>query len=162
MKTKPSNILCLGVFALGSTAMVGHLTGIRSLKSIGLATGVAPYTKVFCQAECLESGKTYETFAAEFSILYSNADGTKAEKKLTPSEYQKIRGPYNRRNVYGAVIAYGPALPETIRNATFNYALTEPGTIAQELGIPADASEVKIIINSKTRGSNARWKLNGK
>jgi len=164
MKTKSSNILCLGILALGSTAMLGHLTGITSLKSIGLATCAAPYTKVFCQAECLESGQTYETFAADFSLQYTDTYGTQVEQKLTPSVYQKIQGPYNRRNVYGAVIAYGPALPETIRNATFKYALTQPGTVAQELGIPKDASQVQIIIISKTRGtdSNAQWKFNGK
>jgi hypothetical protein len=162
MKTKTSNILCLGVLAISSTAIVGHVTGLKALKSIGLATGVAPYTKVFCQAECLDSGQTYETFAAEFSICYTNPDGTQVEQKLTPSVYQKIQGPYNRRNVYGAVIAYGPALPESIRTATFKYALTEPGTVAHELGIPADASQVEIIIKSKTRGNNSKWNLTGK
>ncbi len=162
MKTKTSNILCLGILALGSSAMLGHLTGVTSLKSIGLATCVAPYTKVFCQAKCLESGENYETFAADFSIQYTDAHGIQVEQKLTPSVYQKIKGPYNRRNVYGAVIAYGPALPETIRHATFKYALTEPGTVAKELGIPEDASQVQIIINSKTRGNNNQWKLNGK
>jgi hypothetical protein len=162
MKTKTSNILCLGILALGSSAIIGHLTGMKALKSIGLATGAAPYTKVFCQAECLESGQTYETFAADFFIQYTDPSGALVEQKLTPSVYQKIRGPYNRRNVYGAVIAYGPALPETIRNATFKYALTEPGTIAKELGIPADASQIQIIINSKTRGNHNQWKFNGK
>ncbi|MGJ8655990.1 MAG: hypothetical protein ACSHX6_06010 [Akkermansiaceae bacterium] len=162
MKTTTSNILCIGILTIGSTAMVGHLTGIKALKNIGLATGLAPYTKVFCQAKCLETGQTYETFAADFSIQYITADGQQFEQKLTPSIYQKMQGPYNRRNVYGAVIAYGPALPETIRKATLNYALTEPGSVAQELGIPADAEQVRIIINSKTSGANAQWKLNGK
>lgn len=142
--------------------MIGHITGIKALKSIGLATGVAPYTKVFCQATCLETGQNFETFAAEFSIQYTDPNGKQVERKLTPSAYQKMQGPYNRRNVYGAVIAYGPALPEKIRNATFKYALTEPGAIAQELGIPSDAEQIQIIINSKTHGSNATWKLNGK
>ncbi len=162
MKTKTSNILCLGVLALGSTAMLGHILNIKSLKSVGLATGAAPYTKVFCQAECLNTNLNFETFAADFFIAYRTPEGRGETLKLTPSLYQKIQGPYNRRNVYGAVIAYGPALPETMRLATFKYALTEPGSVAKELGVPADATDFQIIINSKTKGANNQWKLNGK
>jgi len=160
MKTKTANILCLGILALGSSAMLGHILNIKPLKSIGLATGAAPYTKVFCQAKCLESDRNYETFAADFSLSYLTEKG-KETVKITPDLYQKIEGPYNRRNVYGAVIAYGPALPETMRLATFKYALTEPGTVAKELGIPPGATDFQITIDSKTKGSNNQWKLNG-
>lgn len=162
MKTKTSNILCLGILALGSSAMLGHILDIKPLKSIGLATGAAPYTKVFCQAKCLDTHRNYETFAADFFIAYKTKDGRGETLKLTPSLYQEIQGPYNRRNVYGAVIAYGPALPETMRLATFKYALTESGTVAKELGIPSDATDFQIIINSKTKDSNNQWTLNGK
>ena len=161
MKTKTSNILCLGIFAIGSSAMLGHILNIKSLKSIGLATCAAPYTKVFCQAECLNSDHNYETFVADFFLSYLTKEGRETIK-ITPSLYQKIQGPYNRRNVYGAVIAYGPALPEEMRLASFNYALTDPGTVAKELGIPSGANGFQIIINSKTKGSNNEWKLNGK
>ena len=146
---------------LGSSAMLGHILNIKALKSIGLATCAAPYTKVFCQAECLYTYRNYETFAANFSLSYLTEEGRETIK-ITPSLYQKIQGPYNRRNVYGAVIAYGPALPETMRLATFNYALTDPGTVAKELGIPSDASDFQIIINTKTKGSNNEWRLKGK
>ena len=161
MKTKTSNILCLAILALASSAMLGDMLGSKPLKSIGLATCVAPYTKVFCQAECLETQRRYETFAADFSLSYVTEDGTTETLEISPEVYQKIAGPYNRRNVYGAVIAYGPALPEAMRLATFHYALTDPGIVAKELGIPVDAKGFKIIIKGKRKGSKQVWELNG-
>lgn len=164
MKTKTSNLLCIGILTLGSTAMLGHFFNNDSLKNIGLATGAAPYTKVFCQAKCRETQRNYETFAADFTLTYKTPDseGRGENLKITPELYQKIKGPYNRRNVYGAVIAYGPALPEAMRLATFKYALIDPGTVAKELGIPSDATDFQIIISSNTKHSNSQWKLNGK
>lgn len=142
--------------------MLGQILNIKPLKSIGLATCAAPFTKVFCQAECLESHREYETFAADFSVSYVTKEGVAETLEITPALYQQIKGPYNRRNVYGAVIAYGPALPETMRLATFQYALTDPGNVARELGIPSDARDFQINITSKTKGSNNQWKLNEK
>jgi len=142
--------------------MVGHILNIKQLKSIGLATCAAPYTKVFCQAECLETQRVYETFAADFSVSYVTKEGNAETLRITPALYQKIKGPYNRRNVYGVVIAYGPALPEAMRLATFRYALEDPGNVARELAIPSDARDFQIHITSNTKGSNNQWKLNGK
>ncbi|MEM1156959.1 MAG: hypothetical protein AAF571_12120 [Verrucomicrobiota bacterium] len=159
MKTSTSNLLCTGLLVWSFSAMAGHVLGIAPLKGLGLASMAAPYTKVFCQAESLEDGRHFETFAARFTLKYLRSDGSTESLQITPEVYQRLAGPYNRRNTYGAVLAYGPALPEDMRRATFRYALIEPGVIVEELGLPADAHDFEIHIESLTRGSEDTWVL---
>jgi hypothetical protein len=67
-------------------------------------------------------------------------DGTERQLELTPEVYAKLRGPYNRRNVYGAALAFGPVLPVEMRNAVMKYALCGERPLFRELGI--DPGEV--------------------
>jgi len=152
-----SNLLALCLLALGSTTMLGHILKIPALKGIGLATSAAPYTKVFCQATALDDGRPFETFAADFELHYQLPDGTEQITPITPELYQKIQGPYQRRNVYGAVLAYGPALPEEMRKATLQFALQNPGTVPRELGLPKAASHYQVKIISRTQNSDNQW-----
>ena len=48
----------------------------------------------------------------------------------------------------GAAIDLEPDL----RTATFRYALEEPGLLARELGLPADAGDFEVAIRSRTAG----------
>ncbi|MEM6820472.1 MAG: hypothetical protein AAF558_00840 [Verrucomicrobiota bacterium] len=159
MKTSTANRLATGFLIWGFSAMAGHLLGIAPLKGLGLASMAAPYTKVFCQAESLEDGRRFETFAARFTLTYFRSDGSQEALRVTPELYQRLAGPYNRRNAYGAVLAYGPALPEDMRRATFRYALIEPGVIVKELGLPSDAHDFEIHIQSLTAGWKDTWEL---
>lgn len=137
--------------------MLGHILQIPALKGIGLATSAAPYTKVFCQATALDDGRTFETFAADFELHYQLTDGTKQVTVITPELYQKMQGPYQRRNVYGAVLAYGPALPEDMGKATLRFALQHPGTVPRELGLPEGASHFQVKTISRTQGATSQW-----
>ena len=52
-----------------------------------------------------------------------------------------MRGPYNRRNVYGAVLAYGPvmqsdAATRPMFESVAHYALCGDAPLLRELGIP--------------------------
>lgn len=152
-----SNLLTLGILCWGFAAMLGELLHIPALKGLGLASSAAPYTKVFCQAEARTDGRPFETFAAEFRLHYQLKDGKKINLKLTPEMYQKLEGPYLRRNVYGAVIAYAPALPENLKQATLHYALVTPGNLRSELNLPDDAHHFSIQMISRTQGSNDQW-----
>jgi hypothetical protein len=49
-----------------------------------------------------------------------------------------MHGPYNRRNVYGAALAYGPVLPESLRDPVMRYALCGEAPLLRELGIDPD------------------------
>lgn len=156
-KVQRSNMLALGVLALGSTAMLGELIKNPTLKGMALATGAAPYTKVFCAAKTRDGSQSFETFAADFILHYQTPEGGRQQVTITPEIYQKLSGPYQRRNVYGAVLAYGPAMPEKMQLATLSYALQEPGKIPQELGLPENADGIRVEMISRTQGSSNRW-----
>jgi len=81
-----------------------------------------------------------ETFSTKFTLEWDGRDGKKHALELTPELYQQVRGPYNRRNVYGAVLAYGPVLlTNDITRPMFEsvqrFALTGAAPLLRELGI---------------------------
>ena len=108
------------LMVLGCLQMFGDLTGLKALKVLGLATNASPAPKVFCSAQGLE------TFSSEFVVIYEGDAGLQ-HLPLTP--YLRMQGPYNRRNVYGAVLAYGPILPEDLRDPVLHYGLGPQGRI---------------------------------
>lgn len=113
----------IALVLLGVAQMIGDLTGVLPLKAVAAATGASPAPKVFSAVQGLE---TYST------RFFLEADGRRVE--LTPEVYSRIRGPYNRRNVYGAALAYAPVLPRELREPVMRHALCGP--LLQELGIP--------------------------
>src|SRR5262245_53641804 len=88
---------------LGCLQMASDVLGLPKLKGLAAATQVSPAMKVFTAHE------SYETHAAFFSVQWRDATGLHA-LALTPAVYKAVQGPYNRRNVYGAALAYGPLL----------------------------------------------------
>jgi hypothetical protein len=94
--------LLLGL--LGIAQMAGDLLRIPALAGIAAATGVSPAPKVFSAVRGLE------TFTSGFALEIRAADGSVRSAELTPELNARLRGPYNRRNVYGAALAYGPVL----------------------------------------------------
>ena len=142
--------LLIGMFAC--SAMFGDLLQMRTLKGIGAASALAPCPKVFCDTRGLEA------FASDFWLRFET-NGSAAEVKLTPQLYAKLKGPYQRRNVYGAALSFAPRLPEPLWRAVFNYALAPTGPMRRELGIPAQASGVTVVIRTKTRGRADEWEL---
>ena len=101
------NCIALAIIIVGCLQMVGFLLENRTLRGLGAASSISPLPKVFSAVN------QYETYAAEFTIFYELAGNTVAQI-ITPAFYQQLRGPYNRRNVYGAALAYAPVLPEKI------------------------------------------------
>ena len=157
--SKTANIFAALLLVWGCSAMIGEIFHLPTIKGLGLATCAAPYTKVFCQATSRANGIPFETFAADFTLEYQQPNGTVTSLPITPEMYQNLRGPYQRRNVYGAVLAYGPALPQKIQQATFSYALESPGLIRGEFGIPDDATHVIVKMKTTSRGPSHQWIL---
>lgn len=98
------NIAAYGLLALGLLQMLGSVTGLAALRGIGLASAASPAPQVFTTVRGLE------TFSTRFELSWYAPDGTERSMVLTPDLYTGLRGPYNRRNIYGAVLAYGPVL----------------------------------------------------
>jgi hypothetical protein len=148
MKTR--NALAILLLIIGSLQMTGYLTGVKLLRGLGLASGVAPFPKVFCEAD------GYEAFAATFT-LHGTRDGQPWSLALTPEVYAQLRGPYNRRNVYGAVLAFAPRLPEPLRDDLFAKALAPGSAMREELGIPGDVLALKITVTPREGEPHGPW-----
>ena len=129
-----------GLALVGFAQMAGDVFHWPALRAVAAATAASPAPKVFSTVKGLE------TFSTRFFIEWNDATGTQHSVEITPERYAHLRGPYNRRNVYGAVLAYGPVLetdPHTISlfNEVSSYALCGNAPLLRELGIPARATE---------------------
>lgn len=127
------------LIGLGVSQMVGDLAGIKALKGLAMATNASPAPKVFCSAKGLE------TFSSKFQLHWRDRQGEDHECILTPEIAAKMRGPYNRRNVYGAILSYGPVLEaESATWALYEeilaYGTQDSAPLLAELGI--DPTEI--------------------
>ncbi len=123
-----------GLLVLGLLQMAADLAGLSTLRGLAGATTASPAPRVFSAVEGLE------TYSSRFSIEWRDLDGEAHTLELTPEVYARLRGPYNRRNAYGAVLAYGPVLasrPETrpLFEHVARYALCGEAPVLAELGI---------------------------
>jgi len=143
------NIAAAGLLALGCSAMLAELFHLPKLKGLALASQAAPYTKVFGAAKSYEDQRQFETFACDFTLSYTTEGGAQGQLELTPEIYQMLAGPYNRRNIYGAILAYGPALSPELRDHTMRQALSSDQSILNELGIPPGTTNHKLTITPK-------------
>ncbi|MEO1855805.1 MAG: hypothetical protein ABGY95_00365 [Rubritalea sp.] len=145
-----NNIAAAVLLVIGSSAMLAELLHLPKLKGLALASQVAPYTKVFCAAKSYEEQRKFETFSSEFTLHYDTVDQRHQQLLITPEVYQKLAGPYNRRNVYGAILAYGPALPPELQKHSLQRALSSDNAILTELGLPSNTSNHTLSIAPKS------------
>jgi hypothetical protein len=146
-----------GLVGLGCLAMLGHFTQILPIKGIGVASVASPLPLVFSDV------RGFETFAATFTARIVFENGEQLEREVTPRIYSLLDGPYNRRNVYGAAISYGPRLPESVWKSILSYGVCNGGPIArlaESRGFPPDIAEAYVHIKSNTRGREKdEWEL---
>ena len=124
---------------LGFAQMFGDVLHLTALKAVAAATASSPAPKVF------SSVKGLETFSTQFFIEWNDDAGALHSVEVTPERYAHLAGPYNRRNVYGAVLAYGPVLDNDPRtrplfNSISTYALCGDAPLLRELDVPPDAA----------------------
>lgn len=124
------------LLALGAAQMLGDLTGLGALKAVAAATQASPAPRVFSSVQGLE------TYSTRFWLCWRDAQGVAREVEVTAELSARLRGPYNRRNVYGAALAYGPVLAANAHGrpmlrAVLAYALEGERPLLEELGIDA-------------------------
>lgn len=135
--------------------MAGDVLHLPVLKGIGAATGASPAPKVFSSVRGLE------TFSTRFFIEWTDSTGNFQSLEITPELYARLRGPYNRRNVYGALLAYGPMLQSDPRtramfNSVADYGLCTGAPLLRDLGIdPADVRGSFAIRLEPRAGTNS-------
>ncbi|PYL84890.1 MAG: hypothetical protein DMF23_04820 [Verrucomicrobia bacterium] len=142
------NLFAVALLLVGLTQMAGDILGNRVLKGLGAAPVAAPCPKVFCDIDGLEP------FASSFTITANRQDHVSFA--ITPELYSRLKGPYNRRNVYGAAIAAAPRLPEPIRRAVLGYAFATNGPLRAGLALSENAP-IALTIQTNTRGRSERW-----
>lgn len=120
---------------LGVSQMAGDLAGSLTLRAIAASMGAAPAPKVFSAIRGLE------TYSTRFFV---ESDGRRTE--VTPKIYSRLRGPYNRRNVYGAVLAYAPLIPAELRDPVMRSGLCGNAPLLRELGIEVNTERAAIVI----------------
>lgn len=132
------------LLAVGSAQMLGDALDLDGLKALAAATHASPAPRVFSSVRGLE------TYSTRFFLCWRDSGGGPRELELTPALAARLRGPYNRRNVYGAVLAYGPVLAASehgrpMLRAVLERALGGDRPLMRELGIdPAGVSQVAL------------------
>ena len=145
--------VAIGALAIvGFAQMAGDIFHCPPLKAVAAATGASPAPKVFSTVKGLE------TFSTRFFVEWNDATGAFHSVEITPERYAQLHGPYNRRNIYGAVLAYGPVLesdPRTLPlfQSISSYALCGNAPLLRELGIPREAAgeSLRIRLQVPTR-----------
>ncbi len=145
------NVIALTLFLVGLLQMIGYLSGHRALRGIGLASGIAPFPKVFCESD------GYEPFAARFAIEATDAQGKTQTMPLTAERYAGLQGPYQRRNVIGAALAYGPRLPDKLRERLYTQMMNVDSPLREELGIPETWRDLHVRITAGGEGAPTEW-----
>ena len=128
MKKRARTAAAALLLALGLLQMAGDVAGLPLLKGIGAATVASPAPRVFSAV------KGFETYSTRFYLEWTDLGGIPRSVTLTSTLYARLRGPYNRRNVYGAALAYGPVMPAALRDPVMRYALCGDAPVLRELG----------------------------
>ncbi|HXV47625.1 MAG TPA: hypothetical protein VEB61_02405 [Candidatus Binatia bacterium] len=147
--TKKS-LAAAGLVIIGLTQMVGDLARLPTIKAIAAATGASPAPKVFSAVKGLE------TYSTRYFLEWIDESSAAHSLELTPAVYARLRGPYNRRNVYGAVLAYGPVLitdpsAKPMFDAVSRYALCGEAPLLRELGIEPNRVRGQLRIRLEPR-----------
>lgn len=128
------NYAAAALLALGVLQMIGDLSHFPALRGLAAATVASPAPKVFSAV------RGFETYSTRFFVEWTDQDGIEHSLPVTSEVYARLAGPYNRRNVYGAALAYGPVLATDTRSqpmleAVMTYAFCGDAPLLQELGI---------------------------
>lgn len=138
------------LLALGLLQMAGDVLRMPAIKGLAAATAASPAPKVFSAVRGLE------TYSTRFFLEWTDKTGHFQSLEITPERARGLRGPYNRRNVYGAVLAYGPIMQSdnTLRpmfNSVSHYALCGNAPLLHELGIDTAAMQGASRVRLETR-----------
>lgn len=146
MKT---TLAAVGLTVLGLAQMAADVAGLPNLRGLAAATAASPAPKVFSAVQGLE------TYSSRFTLTWTDGDGHAQSLELAPHVYARIRGPYNRRNAYGAVVAYGPVLASTpatrpLFASVAKHALCGDAPLLRELGIdPTGMTALRLTVTPR-------------
>ncbi len=132
-----NRVAVTGLLVLGLLQMLGDVLGLAPLRGLAAATAASPAPKVFSTVQGLE------TYSTKFFVEWHDMAGVEHSLQLTPEVYSKLAGTYNRRNTYGAAVAYAPIFADSERSrkmliAIGRYALCGDAPLLREFGMDPD------------------------
>ena len=130
------------LLALGLLQMAADLLRAPKIKAVAAATAPSPAPKVFSAVNGLE------TYSTTFYLEWADRTGSFHSVPVTPERSSGLRGPYNRRNVFGAVLAYGPVMQtdpalRPMFESVARFALCGTAPMLRELGV--DPTQVRAL-----------------
>jgi len=139
--------------SVGSVRAFANIAEMEKTSAAFAALNVSPAMKVFT------AHNGYETFSPKFEIEFISGERRKTIN-LTPELYRKLSGPYNRRNVYGAAISYGPVLvtnenTKPLFNSVAKYSFCEPASLITELDLEVPQPIDTVILHYIHNDSSA-------
>lgn len=147
---------------IGCLQMIGDVFNVPFIKGFGAATSASPAPKVFT------AHNGFETYSSEFFVIWNDTAGKRQELQLTPKVYGGVKGPYNRRNAYGAALSYAPVLHSNLLSrpmleTAIHHTFCGSSTILSEIGIDPDTVVGPYQFELRPRQKlpvNHPWKLN--
>jgi len=130
--------------------------GLMSSSAFIVHSNMAQKTSVFVSSPLplvFTSFNGIETFSSEYWIIATFENGTIYNIKITHEMYSKMEGAYNRKNVYGAIFAFGSLLEDknmiALRQEVLNYAICDPALVIKEFGIHEKIKHMNIYMTSR-------------
>lgn len=156
--TPPSLGRRLATYALigvGFLQIAGWLLGSQLVMGLGFMTNASPLPLVFSDFRGIEP------FSSTFEITLTDTAGKEDRIPITPETYAQLEGPYNLRNVYGAVFAGGPKLESPKERALWEsimrFGFCDPGLVAKTFGYAANMASATVTQTSRARGIDGTW-----
>lgn len=151
---KRPRLAALAIAIVGLLGVSGDAFGLPLLEGAGALSGASPAPRVFTEVGGAEP------FSARFELHYEDDEGVH-QLPLTSERYARIRGPYNRRNVLGAVVAAGPELEanpllEDMAQQVRRYALCGEAPLLREFGLDAERVTNVAIVRYERNGRTTR------
>ncbi len=154
-RLKDLNFGVIALIVVGHISIFGHIIKSELIQGLGFITAASPLPLVFSNFRGVEG------FASQFKVKYI-LNGQEQVMQITPQNYQSLKGPYNRRNAYGAAIAGAPMLTaeaeKKMVDGVITYAFCQP-KLKKEFQIPTDAKVTGLIVESKTKGAEKVWPI---
>lgn len=140
------------VIAVGFLRVVGWVLQNDTVKGLGGITTASPLPIVFTEVNGVE------TFASDVFVVFEDHADSTQRLRITPAVYSKLSGPYNRRNVFGAAIAFGPVMEKDLWQSVLGYGLCT-GVLQRELGLPDEMHNTRFVLRTRTTGRDDEWTL---
>lgn len=145
---------------IGISQLTGDLFNLPMLKIFGAISHASPAPKVFTAQQ------GFETYSSNFYLDWVDDESQSHSLHITPTIYKQIKGPYNRRNAYGAALSYAPVLyananTQPMLLSALQYAFCDQPALLNELGIDAkNLRELKVrLVPRQKLADNHHWKL---